>query len=101
MSKYKLMKISAPGWEEDFEDMSQVLAMLLPCICSMCMINDYNTMRAALEDSFSAGVVTSDDIITELECCCISEEYESFNDEDKVYELLSTACGCEYNLEVS
>lgn len=98
MSKYKLMKVSAPGWEEDFEDMSKVLVKLLPCICSMCMINNYDDMKNALE-KYSTEV-TAEDINTELECCCISDDYASFSEEDKVNELLGTACGCEYTLEV-
>lgn len=97
MNKYKLIKVSFPGWREDFDTISHVLDRLLPCICNMCMINNYDDMKNALEKHGTE--VTAEDINTELECCCISEDYESFNDEDKVYALLSTDCGCEYMLE--
>lgn len=65
--KYKLFKLSEPGWELEFDSLQEAGDKLLKHICSDC----------------------SDEAIGSYTC---------FNDK-LIYDLLCTACGCEFDLE--
>lgn len=95
---FKLIKLSYPSWEEQKSSIEEVFSLLDSCVCSSCKINTYEEMEKSFIKSGYTGY-TKEDIEVELECCCVSEDYDSMSVEDKVSELLSTACGCEFMLE--
>lgn len=73
----KLIKLSAPGWEKDFENEEDLIDELRSHLCSLCLSGE--------EWEYSTPVdVTYNGI--KYECRCLGT-------------LLSTSCGCEYEVE--
>jgi hypothetical protein len=66
---FKLIKCSAPGWEKEFQTSEEMKAALYSHICGLC--------RDGAESSY----------------CDPVHEGSSFG------ELLSTGCGCEFDVE--
>lgn len=95
---YKLIKLSSPSWEEQKGSIEEVFSLLDSCVCSSCKINTYEEMEKSFINSGYTDY-TKEDIEVELEYCCVNEDYDSMSVRDKVGELLSTACGCEFMLE--
>ena len=72
----KLIKLSSPGWEKDFDSETELKAELYSHICDMCR----------------PGEIYKDD----------GEEYVIWDPVDgnsSIGDMLSTACGCEYMVE--
>lgn len=97
---YKLTKLSSPSWTRDVKDIDTLFTLVDSCVCDQCKINTYEGMKKSFEDNEHIDSFTDEDILMELEYCCVDEDYGDMSIEDKVDELLHTACGCEYMLEV-
>ena len=97
---YKLIKSSSPSWEEDFNNIEDLFAKVDDCVCDMCKINSYEEMKNYFDSNEHSTSYTEKDILNELEYCCVGKDYGSMSTTEKVDELLHTACGCEYMLEV-
>ena len=95
----KLIKVSSPGWEKNFHCTAALFFELEDVICNNCKINTFDEMKKSFEESELIGEFTDEAVQQELDSCCISGDYGSMSIEDKVHELLGTACGCEYMLE--
>lgn len=65
----KLIKMSVPGWDKEFDDIDELRKELLSYICKMCLEGD-----------------------TEFEIKPLSKDAS-------IDELLATACGCEFDVE--
>lgn len=63
MAKFKLIKMSAPGWEKEFTNEKKLKRELFNHICTMCCADEDITMNSSIGD------------------------------------MLSTPCGCEYDVE--
>jgi hypothetical protein len=65
----KLVKMSSPGWEKEFDDADKLRIELLSYICCSCMLGDPDF------------------------------DFKPVSDDATVDELLATACGCEFDVE--
>jgi hypothetical protein len=72
----KLIKMSSPGWEREFQMEEELKAELYSWICKDC--------KEGYEDEYE------DDLIFKS---------LSINIDSSLYEMLSTACGCEFGIE--
>jgi hypothetical protein len=72
-----LVKCSSPGWEKEFPDLPSAVIELRSHICRGCLAGNPENDEPALDYEVDGVKVECHDAI----------------------ELLSTPCGCEYNLE--
>jgi len=73
-----LFKMSEPGWEKRFDNVNEVRAELYKHICKICREGD------KAYDSDGKLVYESDPV----------------NENSSLGELLGTACGCEFDVEL-
>lgn len=95
-----LTKMSSPSWEKELNTYEDVFEVLDKCVCSSCKITSFEEMKSYFEDNEFIDSFTDEDVEDELDSCCVSEDYENLSVDEKGQELLSTACGCEYMLEL-
>lgn len=72
--KYLFTKLSEPGYELQFDTQTDVLMHLLPRTCTLCKLE-------------AKSLINKSNLTAEM---C---------NEELLYELLGTSCGCEYMLE--
>ncbi len=53
--KFKLIKISAPGWEKEFKNRSSARDELFKYICSHCQKDEKITANSKIEDMLGTG----------------------------------------------
>jgi hypothetical protein len=77
MSKYTLTKLSSPGWERHYNDLSQVQKELYAHICGLCRkgVPVYNLQGEEVWHS------------------------EPITETSSIDDMLCTDCGCEYHFE--
>ena len=71
---YQLSKCSSPGFEFYSETLEHILTVLESNVCGGCKV--YNK-------EFDVG---------------LPDNYDSFSIEEKIHELLSTSCGCAFDV---
>lgn len=76
-----LIKASDPGWKKEFSTIEEARKELLSHICFACLVGgEWDDID---ENGFTTGVTITD----------------TPPNQNDIYELLSTPCGCEYWLE--
>lgn len=75
---HKLFKLSAPGWEKEFETKEELRVELFKHICGICVNGE-----KVYDDT--------GDVVWESQSV---DEHSSIND------LLCTPCGCEFDVEL-
>ena len=73
----KLIKLSAPGWEKDFENEEDLIEELRSNICSLCLYTDESEYSDPVDVVYDGVLYECRDLRT----------------------LLGTACGCEFTIE--
>lgn len=75
---HKLFKMSAPGWEKEFKTKEEVRTELFKHICGICQEGDkaYNNEGELIYES------------------------SPVNAESTIDEMLCSACGCEFDVEL-
>jgi hypothetical protein len=75
---HKLFKLSAPGWEKEFQTKDELHKELFKHICGICQEGDkaYNNEGELIYES------------------------SPVNESSSIDELLCTACGCEFDVEM-
>lgn len=77
MSVYFLHKLSAPGWTKEFTTSEQLVEELRKHICNLCLSNEEPYSSVVVDVEYDGKKYLCKDIPT----------------------LLSTSCGCEYDVE--
>jgi len=72
----KLYKLSAPGWVKEYDNDIDLRAELYSHICGAC--------RIGCREQMGDGEVWT--------------VWEPVNENSDIYEMLATACGCEYDI---
>ena len=100
---YKLIKLSAPGFTLETNEIGHVYTVLDQFVCTSCTTLE-SELRDTLKKDYNEGKLTKEEYETEV--WSIDNNYSGMPDNWKELDthklvdiLLGTACGCEFYLE--
>lgn len=87
---YVLEKVSSPGWIKEFLTKEELVDALRRCICTSCLVGPSIYVG-------KGGVLVESDEYDQV----VDVEYDGkFYECRDIGTLLSTSCGCEYEVEI-
>lgn len=102
--KYKLTKMSAPGWTFTTKHKHLIASMLKSEVCGSCTSTKNQFMQRVEEREDCVFGIEEQDLVEQninpfTFTDFFPEDFTELSVDDKIMYYLSTACGCEYDYE--